>query len=101
MAIKAGYSERTAKVIGHENLTKPYLRLYIDEKMLQKDNERVASQDEVLAFLISVQRGEVTEQTPLVLGREFKVIDKESSIKDRTKAAELLSKRYSLFTNCV
>lgn len=100
-AIRAGYSEHTACAIGTENLRKPNIRLYIDEALKQKDNERIASADEVLSFLTAVQRGEVTEQAPLILGREFKVIDKEPSIKDRTRAAELLGKRYALFTEKV
>ena len=32
-AIKAGYSKKTARVIGQENLTKPALKNYIDELM--------------------------------------------------------------------
>lgn len=102
--LKAGYNvknDETAWVNANRLLKNAKVRAYIDEKMLSKDNERIASQDEVLEFLTKVQRGEVTEQTPLVLGKQFKVIDKEPSIKDRTKAAELLGKRYSLFTDRV
>lgn len=32
-AIRAGYSERTARSIGHENLTKPDIRRAIDARM--------------------------------------------------------------------
>lgn len=35
-AIRAGYSEKTAKVIGHENLTKPDIRARIDELQNQR-----------------------------------------------------------------
>ena len=38
-AIRAGYSEKTAKQIGQENLTKPYLKNYIEERMKQKESE--------------------------------------------------------------
>lgn len=31
-AVKAGYKEKTARFIGHENLTKPYIADYIKEK---------------------------------------------------------------------
>jgi phage terminase small subunit len=99
---KAGYQVKkneTARANASRLLANASVRAYIDEQMLQKDNDRIASADEVLAFLTSVQRGEVTEQVPLVLGKEFKVIDKEPSIKDRTRAAELLGKRYSLYTD--
>ena len=39
-AIYAGYSEKTAKVIGYENLTKPYINEYITE--IQKDLQKLA-----------------------------------------------------------
>lgn len=32
-AIRAGYSERTAKEIGHENLTKPHIRAAVDARL--------------------------------------------------------------------
>ncbi|MDU7069110.1 MAG: terminase small subunit [Clostridium perfringens] len=37
-AIKEGYSKKTAKVIGHENL----LKYYIDEKMNELESKRIA-----------------------------------------------------------
>ena len=36
-AIRAGYSKKTAKQIGQENLTKPDLQEYIAERMKQKE----------------------------------------------------------------
>ncbi len=97
-ARRAGYSPKTAECIGSENLQKPYLREYIDEQLKKKENERIAKADEVLMFLTSIMRGEITEQSPLVLGKTFKVLNKEPSVKDRLKASELLGKRYALFT---
>lgn len=97
-ARKAGYSEKTAYSIGQENLKKPEIKSYIADRMAEKEKDRIASQDEVLEFLTQVLRGEVTEQVPVTLMKEFQIIDKAPSIKDRTKAAELLGKRYALFT---
>jgi phage terminase small subunit len=54
-----------------------------------------------VGILSDVVKGKVTEQVPLVLGRDFKVIDKDPNIRDRVKAAELLGKRYALFTDRV
>jgi phage terminase small subunit len=96
-----GASYNVSRRNGSRLLSKADIQAYIADIMTEKDHSRIASADEVLAFLTSVQRGEVTEQVPLVLGKEFKVIDKEPSIKDRTKAAELLGKRYSLYTDRV
>lgn len=95
-AIKAGYSERSASEIGAENLRKPQLRLYIDEAMKQKENERIASADEVLEFLTSVTRGKIIEEVPVVHGKDFTIVNKKPSVRDRNRAAELLAKRYGL-----
>ena len=41
-AIKAGYSKKTARVIGQENLLKPAIKNYIDEKLTEMSNNRIA-----------------------------------------------------------
>nr|WP_206764723.1 terminase small subunit [Paenibacillus larvae] len=99
-AIKAGYSEKTARFIGSENLTKPNIRSYIDQKITEKDKERIAKQDEILIFLTRVMRGEITEQVPVGKGEGyFSLDDKDTYVKDRVKAAELLGKRYAIWTD--
>ncbi|HAT4348519.1 terminase small subunit [Clostridium perfringens] len=103
-AIKAGYSKKTARVIGQENLLKPALKSYIDEKMKELESKRIAKAEEVLEYLTRVLRGEETEQVVVTenIGdfmSEAKVVDKELSAKDKIKAAELLGKRYRLFTD--
>lgn len=98
-AIKAGYSKKTARAIGTENLAKPYIKAYIDERMAEKDAKRIASQDEVLEFLTKVLRGEIEEEVALGEGMGSQRLEmKELGGKDRIKAAELLGKRYSLWT---
>ena len=99
-AIKAGYSKKTAKVIANENLTKPYIKKYIDERLAQLESEKIASQQEVLSYLSSVMRGEMTEQTLRSVGESGQVIAEiDVGAKDRIKAAELLGKRYKLCTD--
>ncbi|MGG0794656.1 terminase small subunit [Brevibacillus laterosporus] len=101
-ARKAGYSDKTAKEVGYENLTKPHIKAYIDERMAVKDAERIASQDEVLEFLTNVMRGKVTEKIPLGLGMGEQMLAKnELQGKDRIKAAELIGKRYGLWVEKV
>ncbi|MEE4566346.1 terminase small subunit [Paenibacillus polymyxa] len=81
-------------------LTKPNVRAYIDDKIAQKDDERVAKQDEILQFLTKVMRGEHTEQIPVGKGDGyFELEDKDTYVKDRVKAAELLGKRYAMWTD--
>ena len=59
-ARKAGYKGKNLDVIGSQNLVK--LRKFIDEKLKQKESERIASQDEVLEFLTRVMRGQEVEE---------------------------------------
>lgn len=40
-AIKAGYSKRTAKEVGYENLTKPHIKNYIEERTKQLESARI------------------------------------------------------------
>lgn len=105
-AIKAGYSKKTAKEIGCENLTKPNVKNYIDERMKAMNDKRIAKAEEVLQYLTRVLRGEETEQVVVTENTgdytsEARIIDKELNAKDRIKAAELLGKRYALFTDKV
>lgn len=101
-AIRAGYSKRTAYSIGEENLKKPELKQYIAERMAEKESELIADQDEVLKYLTSVMRG---SSKASVLARDEdgadRVISKPPDEKERLKAAELLGKRYGLYTDRV
>lgn len=47
-AIRAGYSEKTAKSIGQENLTKPDLQAVIQELMEKRSNRTEITSDSVL-----------------------------------------------------
>lgn len=78
-AIKAGYSEKTAYSIGGENLKKVEIKEYLTKHSLKAQNARIADANEVLEYLTETMR------------------DKSSYRKERTKAAELLGKRYGLF----
>jgi len=101
-AIRAGYSEKTAKQIGQENLTKPDLGAYIDERLAELKNERTADAQEVLEYLTAVMRGEYKEATLIGVGEGAQaVVDIDVGAKDRLKAAELLGKRHALFTDKV
>jgi len=106
---KAGYkvkSDDAARANASRLLTNANIRRYIEERLKQKDNERIASQDEVLEFLTRVMRGLEKEEVVVTENKgdyfsEAKIIKKQVSAKDRVKAAELLGKRYALFTEKV
>lgn len=98
-ATLAGYSKKTARSIGQENLTKPDIKKYIDERLEELESSKIAKQDEVLQYLTSIMRGLETEQTLRGMGEGMQTIDDiEVSAKDRIKAAELLGKRYAMWT---
>lgn len=82
-AVRAGYSVKSAYSIGEENLRKPELKTYIDERLEQLRSAKTATAAEVMEFLTEVMRDE-----------------NEGSV-SRLKAAELLGKRFGLFTDKV
>ncbi|HGF0411197.1 TPA: terminase small subunit [Streptococcus agalactiae] len=101
-AIKAGYSKKTARSIGQENLTKPDIKAYIDERLKKLESEKIATQEEVLQYLTSIMRGDQQEKTLISIGElGQEIVDIDVGAKDRIKAAELLGKRYRLFTDKV
>lgn len=98
-ALKAGYSPKTARFIGAENLSKPNIKSYIDKRLEELEDKAIAKQDEVLKYLTSVMRGEEKEETIISAGDyEQKIVSIDVSARDRIKAAELLGKRYGSWT---
>ena len=103
-AIKAGYSKKTAGVIGNENLKKPYIKSYIDEQLKKMDSDRIASAEEVLKYLTSVMRGESQSEIVVIenvgdFTSEARTMSKAPDEKERLRAAELIGKRYALWTD--
>lgn len=81
-------------------MSKHDIRSYIDERMSQKTTALIASQDEVLEYLTGVLRGEEKGTVLVGQGQGFQIVSKETpTVSERTKAAELLGKRYRLFTD--
>lgn len=119
-AIRAGYSKKTARVIATENLSKPAISEYIEKRMAEKEAELIADQDEVLKYLTSVMRREYVENIVVTVSEETtqyvpddngtmrkqtvkkevpQIVEIPAQLKDSNKAAELLGKRYKLFTD--
>lgn len=97
-AILAGYSEKTAHVVGSENIRKPNIKAYIDKRLEDLRKESIAEQDEILQFLTKVVRGQASGTALVGMGMGEQSVDQvPPTIAERTKAAELLGKRYALF----
>ena len=107
-AYRAAYlsckKEETARVNASRLLTKANVKDYIATRMAEKNQELIASQDEVLQYLTNVMRGDLKEDQVIVEGlgegvSSARIVQKQVGAKDRNKAAELLGKRYSLFSD--
>ena len=115
-AIRSGYSKKTAKAIGAENLTKPTIRAEIDKKLREKHDATIADQTEVMRTLTRILRREEKENTVVTLKKhkstydargKKKILDEETpevveipaKLSDVNKAAELLGRRYAMFTD--
>lgn len=101
-AIKAGYSKKYTNTNANKLLQNTTVKKYIDERLEEIDNKKIMDQKEVLELLTRIARGEEVEEI-LALdgtgGQEPTEI--EVSMKDRIKAAELLGKRYGMWTDKV
>ena len=82
-AIKAGYSKKTARNIGAENLTKPNIQKYLESKVKDIDNAKTADMKEVREFWSSILRNSGEET------------------KDRLKASEFIAKTQGAFLDKV
>lgn len=99
-AINAGYSKKTARTTGAENLTKPNIKSYVDKKLTELEEKTIAESKEVMQYLTSVLRGETYDEVyyKTELGGETLGKIKVQN-KDRLKAAELLMKRFGINTS--
>lgn len=94
-ALEAGYSKKTAKQAGAENLSKPYLAAEIKRRTEELQNEKVDTQQDIVEYLSAVRRGQVMETIVTPSGMKVQV---PAKISDRNKAAELMGKRYAMWT---
>lgn len=103
-AIRAGYSEKYAHTNAAKLLRITTIRDFIDRRMAEKDANLIAQQDEVLQYLTAVLRGESASEIVVVEGTgegrsAARTMKKAPDEKERLKAAELLGKRYGLYTD--
>jgi phage terminase small subunit len=99
-AIRAGYSEATATEIGYENLTKPHIKVAVEEAMNKRSEKLEITAEYVLSSLKEVA-DRCMQAVP--------VLDKEGNNTGEyyfehsgaNKALELLGKHLKLFTDKV
>ena len=84
-------------------LASPHIRAYVDTCLEKAHSNKIADIQEVMEYLTSVMRGETSAEEVMVVGTgegcsEPCKVSKAPSEKERLKAAELIGKRYALFT---
>lgn len=87
--IDAGYKatkREVAEANARKLLANNSVKIYINNRMNEFQQDTIASQNEVLQYLTKVMRGQEKDQFGL-----------DASLQDRTKCAELLGKRYGTF----
>ncbi len=109
-AYRAAYpnvkSDNVATASASRLLTNVNIKAYIDEQLDRISSEKIADATEVMEYLTSVLRGESLSEVVVVenIGdymSEARRVEKAPDEKERLKAAELLGKRYGLFTDKV
>lgn len=95
--------QRTAESAGNRLLSNVEVRKYIDEQLQKMQSNRIADATEVLEYLTKGMRQELEEEVVVMVNKgeftsEPQIIKKKISIKDSNKCAELLGKRYGLYT---
>ena len=110
-AIKAGYSKKTAKSIGNENLTKPDLQSELQrlskktKKAAKKETKKaIADAAEIQSILSAILRGELTEETIVVEDTDDGMAkaatkEKKPSFKDRISAADKLARMQGAYND--
>ena len=94
--------DEVARANASRLLTNANVQKYINDRMQKIHNEKTADAQEVVEYLTSVLRGQSKSS---ILARDEigaeRVIEKPPDEKERLKAAELLGKRYGLYTDKV
>ncbi len=87
-------ASRASKLLGQDDIKE-----YKDRRLKELENERTADIQEVMEYLTSVMRGESQSSVLAMCGDGCQeTIEKPPDEKERLKAAELLGKRYRMFT---
>ena len=94
-SIDAGYSKKTAQQMGAENLRKPVILEYIENKLKEHELDVKLRQRQTIDYALGVLHQEETEEHAFVTGNEagthIEVVRLKPKIKDRTEAAKFLT----------
>lgn len=105
-AIRAGYAEKYAHTNASKLLQNTTIKEFISQRMAEKEKELIADQNEVLEYLTAVMRGKTQAEVIVVentgdFSSRARAVQKAPDEKEKLKAAELLGKRYGLYSEKV
>lgn len=101
VAYKSCKKDSIAAANGSRLLRNDKVKNYIDEQLKKIEEDSIADATEVMKYLTKVMRNETIEEVVIACEGGYAKVDKSPPEKDRLKAAELLGKRYRLFTEKV
>jgi phage terminase small subunit len=97
-AIRSGYSEKTAKEIGYEHLTKPHIAAYIEEKQKKLEKKTEITQEWVLNNLKKIAERCMQQEAMTDKDGNFEGVFKfEAS--GANKALELIGRHLGMFND--
>lgn len=97
-AIRAGYSEKTARQIGSKLLTKVDIQEYIQELMDKRSQKVEINAEDILNDILDTRN---TCKDNMMVEGEYGVYIDNTALNGRNKANELLGKHLKLFTDKV
>ena len=99
-ASRAGYSKKTAYSMGQRLLKNDEIKTAITNTLREIRKANIAEATEIEEFLSLAMRGKIEEEVLIGIGGgEQDKTKMQVSMKERVKAAELLGKRYAMFTD--
>ncbi|MCP1288321.1 terminase small subunit [Mammaliicoccus sciuri] len=102
-AIKAGYSKKSARQVATENLSKPYISEYINERLQEVKNDKLMSIEEAMLISSSLARGEVQKAYTKIHDHLKDEVVKETtynitpSVEERQRSIEHILKIHGAF----
>lgn len=105
-AIRAGYSKKFAHTNANKLLHITTIKALIKKELDQMRSNKIATIEEIMIYLTSVLRGQSESEIVIVEGMgdgcsSARTMTKAPDEKERLKAAELLGKRFGMFTDKV
>lgn len=95
-AIQAEYSKKTARQSGSENLSKPYIKQYIQAKMQKIEDGKIMDAKEALQIVAKIARGEAVTKGWMQQGKELVEVEVKPSTKEILAASKEILKRYPI-----